>query len=151
MDIRIHKWLLNQICLGVPGCLSRSSIWLWLWSWFQAPGIKSYVGLPAQWGVYIPLTLPRLKLFLSQINKIFLKNENCLFNYSVPLCSCLLFILYLFIHNMVVFLSSSLCLSNSFLFYFIFLGGLYAQHGLWTHDPETKTCMLYQLSQLVTL
>lgn len=32
-------------------------------------------------------------------------------------------------------------------FFLFFLSKLYNHHGAWTHDPETKICMLYWLSQ----
>ena len=34
-----------------------------------------------------------------------------------------------------------------FFFKILFLSDVYTQHGAWTHNPETKSCTLYALSQ----
>ena len=38
----------------------------------------------------------------------------------------------------------------TFFFRLFFLSRLHAQHGVWTHNPEIKGCMLYQLRHSCT-
>ena len=56
--------IFQAIYLGVPGWLSRLSIYLWLRLWSQGPGIEPRIMLPAPWGAYLPPPLLVRALYL---------------------------------------------------------------------------------------